>query len=298
MKQLPNASSSHTPRPSVNVRFVHFTKVLVVLCFLNYFCKFVLDPTARLQKESALLKVGYMIVFILQSGNVAVSQADELARLFVVLHDSMYDSYGISVCKIKSHLMHHLPTCLKKFQLNLNTFNNERRNRLLSMVARHYVGAGQRESNMKSLHVRMFLHIEHILKHHDHREICLVGKGYSANNLLDFFPAEIRPYSCRVGKALFYRGYSIRKSDLLLLSHPDEQIFALVECVVEAVTVDSFSHVYYVLARALEKDPSNTDLYTQTEYVDFVELDQVKNIYFKRVVGACIRPLDPAYFRC
>ena len=271
------------------------SETLAIMCFLNNFAKRVLDVRRVLVDQSECFKVMYSILWTLQSGDVAVSRAGELKDSFIQLHDLLHSIWGLGIQKIKSHLMHHLPRCLLHFGYSLNTFSNERRNKLLSMVSAHFISAGAEESNMKVLMCRMFLHLEHILATHSFEPIRMTHVKKNAATLIEYFPDSRRPYSCYMSRGISIRGRVVRVGDVISLASQDgATVFAMVETCLETSSVDG-AFGYCIVARglaAVEADPCS---YFRTDYVDFVELENILNVYYKSVSGRCVQPLEPVY---
>ena len=92
-----------------------------------WFCKLMLRPLNKMGEYCTgleLLQLVHDILFHL--GDRAVRQADLLASTLVVHHQVFLRLYGADAVKIKFHLLHHIPGCLKRFGTCLHCFKPER----------------------------------------------------------------------------------------------------------------------------------------------------------------------------
>jgi len=121
-------------------------EMVSVLCFLKFFCIRTLIPSGTLVEKARSVCLAYNIICLLRLGDAAVGRTEELARLIAEYHQRLEQEWGIQVLKVKAHLQHHIPRCIRVCGFGLACWSNERRNRLLIKAAKHYTHAGNKDS--------------------------------------------------------------------------------------------------------------------------------------------------------
>jgi hypothetical protein len=92
-----------------------------------------------------IVQLMHRILDILGRGDDAVQFSFEVDRRLEELHVLVREHFDPSICKPKCHFSYHIGRGLRKFQLNLNCFSNERRAKVLKQAATMYKHASQNE---------------------------------------------------------------------------------------------------------------------------------------------------------
>ncbi len=132
-----------------------FTVAVALACFVDV----VLVPAGKLRDHVACFQHMCHILEILQTGDLAVPRAAELAccvRAYQTLFLQLYEECA----KPKLHYLWHIPESLAHFQRNLNCFNPERMHKSVKATANHCFRYLESHTVAKLLQ-GMLWHVEH-----------------------------------------------------------------------------------------------------------------------------------------
>ena len=197
------------------------SECLTALSVLAVFCRMVLKPKRILSDQCDMILILNDICDILTSGDLAVAQADVLARKIGQHHQAMLRLYGHDCLKIKTHLVYHVPECFVRFNINASCFSNERRNRLVKATCIHIPGSHL----SKSLLGRILIDLEDRLSRARLQENCLLCPIYDAMELASAVPGPRRPIRVRVSKSIAFKRGPVRQGMIVSASAADGGVF-------------------------------------------------------------------------
>ncbi len=82
--------------------------------------------------------LAWKMLSMLLTGDKVLGVIDEFIDVTTQYHRECLRVFPLKILKVKMHLAHHIGMCIRRSQKPLNCFGNERRNRLMNQVVRHY----------------------------------------------------------------------------------------------------------------------------------------------------------------
>ena len=260
--QLRQLSENYIQKHVIQKRGEHMKgfagEMVTVLIFLNYFCVRTLVPERKLVDKSRAICMAYGIIMLLRTGDDAVRRAAELERMILEYHKTLETLYSRDILKIKAHLQHHLPRCMSTVGFGLSCWSNERRNRLLIKVAKHYTRAASHNSETSlSILCRLLLDLEHRLKTSTFVEMELIHrKGVrpkASPEIAEYLPNNIMKTTIYTSTKARLRHFILKSGDLVMLeTQAGAQCFAVVELCVQALEMHTHRHVLLIAARYMQ----------------------------------------------